>query len=395
MAQGRRGAREALALASDPGRFLSTVQFGITLVGIVAGAYSGATLGRRFSDWLIDQGVSLTVAEYLGFGLVVTAITYLSLIIGELVPKQLALRDSERIACKVAPAMARVARVAVPFVWLLNVSGKAVLRLFGAPIPRSARVTEEEIKTLIAEAEGAGVIEPQERAMISAVMRLGDRPVRAVMTPRHEVDMIDISDSAQTIRNRIIESRHTRLPVYDPAVDGVIGVLQAKDLLEIGVDQGLNDLRSLVRPAPVVPDSMGALDVVALFKETPVHIGLVHDEYGLFQGIVTSADILESIVGEFRDEGEQPDIVERADGSYLVSGSMAVDELADRLHIPLAADRNFHTAAGLVLAELGHLPEVGETADVHGWRFEVVDLDGRRIDKLLVSRIAALRRARG
>ena len=393
--QGVKGSRRALALTSDPGRFLSTVQIGITLVGVLAGAYSGATLGRRLSDWLLDHGLGLTIAEYLGFGVVVTLITYFSLIVGELVPKQVALRDPERVACKVAPAMTLLARVAAPAVWVLTVSGKAVLTLFGGGGPSAQRVTEEEIKTLVAEAEGAGVLEPQERAMISAVLRLGDRPVRAVMTPRHDVDMIDIGDDAEMIRRRIVASKHTRLPVYDGEIDGVIGIVQAKDLLGKAAELGLEDIRAMVRPAPIVPDSMDALDVVDLFRETAVHIGLVHDEYGNFEGIVTAADILQSIVGELPVEGGgEPGIVQRADGSLLVSGLVPVDEVAERLHLRLPAERSFHTVAGLVLAEIGHLPEVGETVDVQGWRFEVVDLDGRRIDKLLVSRVAAMRRAR-
>jgi putative hemolysin len=393
--QGVTGSRRALALASDPGRFLSTVQIGITLVGILAGAYSGATLGKRLADWLMTLGLHATVAEYLGFGLVVTVITYVSLIIGELVPKQIALRDPERIACRVAPAMTHLARVAAPAVWLLSVSGKAVLSLFGGGMPAASRVTEEEIKTLAAEAEGAGVLEPQERAMISAVLRLGDRPVRAVMTPRHEVDMIDVGDDAEMIRRRIVASKHTSLPVFDGEVDGVIGIIQAKDLLGKGAKLGLEDVRAMVRPAPVVPDSMDALDVVELFRQTAVHIGLVHDEYGNFEGVVTAADILQSIVGELPTEGgEEPAIVQRPDGSFLVSGSAPADEVAERLHLTLEAGRGFHTVAGLVLSELGHLPEVCETVDIGGWRFEVVDLDGRRIDKLLISRIAAMRRAR-
>jgi putative hemolysin len=318
-----------------------------------------------------------------------------SLIVGELVPKQIALRDPERIACKVAPAMTWLAWISAPAVFLLTVSGKAVLALLGGGSASAQRVTEEEIKTLVAEAEGAGVLEPQERAMISAVLRLGDRPVRAVMTPRHEVDMIDIGDDAEMIRRRMVASRHTRLPVYDGEVDAVIGVIQAKDLLGKAAELGVDAIRALVRPAPIVPDSMDALDVVDVFRESAAHIGLVHDEYGNFEGIVTAADILESIVGELPGEGgSEPGIVERADGSLLVSGLAPADEIAERLHLRLPASRTFHTVAGLVLAEIGHLPEVGETVDIQGWRFEVVDLDGRRIDKLLVSRVVVMRRMR-
>jgi putative hemolysin len=393
--RGVRGSRRALALASDPGRFLSTVQIGITLVGVLAGAYSGATLGRRLADWLIGLGVPGHLSETLGFGLVVTAITYVSLIVGELVPKQIALRDPERIACRVAPAMTWLAKIAAPAVWLLTWSGKAVLSLFGSSGPAKGSITEEEIRTLVAEAEGAGVLEPQERAMISAVMRLGDRPVRAVMTPRHELDMVDIGDDIEMIRRRIVASRHTRLPVYDGEVDGVIGIIQAKDLL--GKDEALSvdEVRAMVQSAPVVPDGMDALDVVEVFRETGKHIGLVHDEYGNFEGIVTASDILESIVGELpADSATEPGVVARADGSLLVSGSVPADELSERLHLVLPPNRSFQTVAGLVLSEIGHLPEVCETVDIQGWRFEVLDLDGRRIDKVMVSRIPAIRRMR-
>jgi putative hemolysin len=393
IARGMNGSHRALRLASDPGRFLSTVQTGITLVGIIAGAYSGATLGRRLSDWLIDHGLGAHIAETVGFGIVVTLITYFSLILGELVPKQLALRDPERIACMVAPAMTWLARIGAPFAWALDASGKAVLALLGGAGAASGGVSEEEIRTIVAEAEGAGVLEPQERAMISAVLRLGDRSVNAVMTPRHEVDMIDIGDDPGAIRRKVAASRHTRLPVYDSDIGGVIGVIQAKDLLA-DPNCSQSDIRAMVRAAPVVPEGMDALNVVSLFREMSVSVGLVHDEYGQFLGLVTPADILESIVGEFRDDDE-PDMVGRPDGSYLVSGTMPADDLAERLGIPLDPGRSFHTAAGLALAKFGRIPEVGECEEIHGWRFEVVDLDGRRIDKLLVSRIAPTHRMRG
>jgi putative hemolysin len=394
--RGIKGSRRALALASDPGRFLSTVQIGITLVGIIAGAFSGATLAARLVGWLVEKGLSDTIAEPLGYGLVVTAITYLSLIAGELVPKQIALRNPEAVACLVAPAMTVIARIGSPLVSLLDLSGKAVLALLGQRAASASRVTDEEIKTLVAEAESAGVLEPQERAMISAVMRLGDRPVRAVMTSRREVDMIDLTDDDETNRRRIIETVHSRLPVSEGSVDTVLGVIQAKDLLDGLLKGAAVNLRDFVRTAPFVPDTMDALDVVGILKSSPVHIGLVHDEYGHFLGVVTSADILEAIVGEFRSEegAAEPDIVRRADGSYLVAGSMPVDELAEQLGITLPEDRSYHTAAGLALSGFGRLPEVGESVRLHGWQFEVVDMDGRRIDKLLLSRVSPRRQAK-
>jgi len=254
-------------------------------------------------------------------------------------------------------------------------------------------VSNDEIRTLISEAETAGVIEPEERAMIAGVMRLGDRPIRAVMTPRPKVDAVDLSDSPEDIRKTIVESVHLRLPVYDGAPEEILGVLQAKDLLDSYMLGEPPDVRAHVRAAPIIPDTIDALDAVDIIKGSPVHIGLIHDEYGHFEGIVTSADILEAIVGDFRtDEGPpEPEAVPRDDGSWLVSGSMPVDEMAERLSISIPHERVYHTAAGFVLNWLGHLPAVGESVDAFGWRFEIADLDGRRVDKLLVTRIAGER----
>jgi putative hemolysin len=388
------GSRRALALASDPGRFLSTVQIGITLVGVLSGAFSGATLGLRLAEWFANVGLPSGIAEAVGVGLVVAVITYFSLVIGELVPKQIALRNPERVAVRVAPAMTAIARIASPVVSLLDISGRAVLRALGYQAQAEQRVTDEEIRTLMAEAETAGVIEPGERAMIAGVMRLGDRPVRAVMTPRREVDMIDLTADPGDIRRMLVESIHSRLPVHAGAPEEMLGVVQAKDLLDACLRGERLDIRARVRPAANVPDTVDALDVVDVIKASPVHMALVHDEYGHFQGVVTNADILEAIVGDFRtDEGPiEPDAVQRDDGSWLIAGSMPVDEMADRLFIALPPERSYHTAAGLVLNQLGHLPAIGESFDHQGWRFEVVDLDGRRIDRILARRIAAGRR---
>jgi putative hemolysin len=388
------GARRALALASDPGRFLSTVQIGITLVGVLSGAFSGATLGLRLADWFVQLGLRSGIAEAVGVGLVVAVITYFSLVIGELVPKQIALRNPEKIAVRVAPAMTAMARIASPVVSFLDISGRAVLRALGYQAQAEHRVTDEEIRTLMAEAETAGVIEPGERAMIAGVMRLGDRPVRAVMTPRREVDMIDLTDDPDDIRRKIVGTVHSRLPVHAGTPEEMLGVIQAKDLLDAYLRDERPDIRSQVRPGANVPDTADALDVVDVIKGSPVHMALVHDEYGHFQGVVTNADILEAIVGEFRtDEGPvEPDAVQRDDGSWLIAGSMPVDEMADRLSIAVPQERGYHTAAGFMLNQLGHLPDVGESFDSQGWRFEVVDLDGRRIDKIMAMRIAAGRR---
>jgi magnesium and cobalt exporter, CNNM family len=388
------GSRRALALATDPGRFLSTVQIGITLVGVLSGAFSGATLGLHLAGWFVDLGLRSSIAEALGVGLVVAVITYFSLVIGELVPKQIALRDPEKIAVRVAPAMTALATIASPIVSFLDVSGRAVLRALGYRAQPAHRVTDEEIRSLMAEAETAGVLEPGERAMIAGVMRLGDRPVRAIMTPRRQVDMIDLTADPEDIRKTIVESVHSRLPAHAGTPEEMLGVVQAKDLLDAYLRGERPDIRAQVRPAPNVPDTADALDVLGVIKRSPVHIALVHDEYGQFEGIVTNADILEAIAGAFRtDEGSvEPEAVRRQDGSWLISGSMAADEMADRLSIVLPPDRSYHTAAGFVLTQFGHLPAIGESFDTQGWRFEVVDLDGRRIDKILAGRIAAARR---
>jgi putative hemolysin len=370
------------------------VQIGITLVGVLSGAFSGATLGLRLAEWFANVGLPSGIAEAVGAGLVVAVITYFSLVIGELVPKQIALRNPERVAVRVAPAMTAIARIASPVVSLLDISGRAVLRALGYQAQAEQRVTDEEIRTLMAEAETAGVIEPGERAMIAGVMRLGDRPVRAVMTPRREVDMVDLTDGPDDIRRTILESVHSRLPVHAGTPEEMLGVIQAKDLLDAYLRDERPDIRSQVQPAANVPDTADALDVVDVIRGSPVHMALVHDEYGHFQGVVTNADILEAIVGDFRtDEGPvEPDAVQRDDGSWLIAGSMPVDEMADRLFIALSPERSYHTTAGLVLNHFGHLPAIGESFDHQGWRFEVVDLDGRRIDKILARRIAAGRR---
>jgi putative hemolysin len=392
-----KGSRQALALASDPGKFLSTVQIGITLVGVLSGAFSGATLGQRLADQLKDFGLAAGLAETLGVVLVVAAITYASLIVGELVPKQIALRDPEGIAVKVAPAMAVLATVSSPLVWVLNLSGKAALWLLGQRGEATGKITEEEIKALIAEAETAGVLDPGEKEMIAGVMRLGDRPVRAVMTPRHEVDMLNLTDSPDIIRSAIAASPHSRFPVHDGNPDGVFGIVQAKDLLVAYMSSREQDIRSFVRDAPVIPDSADASEVVTILKSSTVPFGLVHDEYGHFEGVVTSTDVLESIVGEFlTDEGtSEPAVVRRGDGSLLISGWMPADEFGEMMAIPLPGNRSYHTVAGFVLDSFGALPKVGDSFDAHGWRFEIIDLDGRRIDKILAAKLPAKRRAAG
>lgn len=383
-----RGSRRALALASDPGRCLSTVQIGITLIGVLSGAFSGATLGARLTGLLIDAGWSKGVADAVGVGIVVTVITYASLIIGELVPKQIALRDPERVAVRVAPYMTLLATISLPAVWLLDRSGKALLWLLGQRGEATEKVSEDEIRTLVVEAENAGVLEPGEKEMIAGVMRLGDLPVGAVMTPRRDVSMIDLADSPEDIRAALTSSSYSRFVVFDSDADAALGIVQAKDILDCYLSGQEPDIRKLVRPTPVIPELLDARDVVAMLRDSSVHMGLVHDEYGVFQGVVTSADILEAIVGGFHTDEGPPEqtVVRRADGSYLISGSMSAVEFASLLQIVLPATRSYQTAAGFLLNQFGRIPDVGDHIDADGWRFEIVDLDGRRIDKLLATK---------
>ena len=391
---GRPGATAALSLAENPGRFLSTVQIGITLVGILAGVFSGAVLSERLDAILEEWGVPTRVAEPLAYAVVIGAITFLSVVIGELVPKHFALKNAEGIACTVAPLMTAISRMGAPAVWLLDTSTKLVFRMIGVTTEPDAPVTEQDIKTLVAEAETAGVIETDERKMIGGVLRLGDRAVKGVMTPRTDVDLIDLADSEDDIRSVLIETPHSRLPVCDSDPDNIIGVVQSRELLAALLRNEPLNVRQRTRMAPVIPDTIDALDVLNTLRGAEVPMALVHDEYGHFEGIVTPADILDAIAGAFRSDvltGE-PEAFSRDDGSWLMAGSMPADEMADQLGITLPANRDYETVAGLVISELHHLPVTGEVVERFGWRFEVVDMDGLRIDKVLVMRAAAEQR---
>jgi putative hemolysin len=387
------GAGTALALAEDPGRFLSTVQVGITLVGILAGAFSGASLGGRLSGWLTELGLARSYADPIGFTLVITAITYFSLVIGELVPKQIALRDSEIIACRVAVAMRILSKFAAPFVWVLDRSGRILIRLMGRSESSEATVTDEEIHTLIAEAESAGVIESGERNMIAGVMRLGDRPVRAVMTPLTDVDLVGAGDDQASLRRKIKASPHSRLPVHGEDPEEVIGIVLIKDITDALLERKKLDISQLVQKVPVIPESMPALEAMELFRGSAIHMAFVQDEYGRTLGIVSAADLLKAIAGTFETGGEgREGAVQRDDGSWLLPGSMAVDEMAELIGFSLPSRRRYETVAGLLLDALKHLPALGQSVRVGQWRFEVIDLDGRRVDKVLVSRVAEVHR---
>ena len=393
--RGRAGAPSALALHADPGRFLSAVQIGITLVGIVNGAFSAETFGETAAGALVPLGFSEATAATLGFGAVILVVTYLSVIVGELVPKSLALRNPEGIACAVAPAMTLFATLAAPAVWVLDASTRLVMGLIGRGGEPEPRITDEEIRSLIAQAEQAGVVETGERDMIASVMRLADRRAAGLMTPRMEVEWIDLNDTADAIAARLRSSRRTLLPAAAESLDHAEGVVRTREILLAMLDGRRPDPRALLRPVDSVPENAAALDVVARLRAAEIPAVFVRDERGNFEGIITPADILESVAGAFVSESgpAEPDVIVREDGSFLLAGAMPVDEAAEMLGILLPAGRSYQTLAGLMLDRLGRLPETGEAVDADGWRLEVVDMDGQRIDRLLAMRAGTPRRA--
>ena len=385
---GSSGAKCALDLASNPGRFLSTVQIGITLVGILAGAYSGAALGGPVGERIALLGVEPETAETIGFAIVIVLTTFASLVIGEIVPKQFALRAPEPIAAVVSRPMLWLSAATAPMVWLLDRTSALIFRLLGLNRESENTVTAEELHLVVAEAQTAGVLEESERAIISGIVRLADRPVREVMTPRPEVDWIDVNASVEELQAALKEIPHSRIPVAEGSADNIIGVLQTRDLVHALIEGRKIDLRELARTAPVIPDLMDAMDALAVLRSADVPLALVHDEYGHFDGIVTPGSLLAALAGAFAHdvEEDEPPLVEREDGSWLVSGAASADLLEDRLGVNMPHDRDYSTVAGFALSVLKRLPQTGETFSHDGWKFEVVDMDGRKIDKLLASR---------
>lgn len=386
---GSGGAQMALTLASDPGKFLSTVQIGITLIGIIAGAYSGSSLGGPTGERLAALGVPAQYSDDAGFILVIAITTYLSLVVGELVPKQLALRAAEPIAVVASRPMAIMAKVTAPFVWTLDRSSTMLIRLLGLKPSSDQDVTAEELHMIFAEATRSGVIEEGERAIMSGIMRLAERPAREVMTPRTQLHWIERSATETEIRTAIEDSPHSLLLVTDGSVDKVVGVVKVRDVLSELLQGRQIELTELMKKPAIVPDQLDTMDALRVIQGADVAIALVHDEYGHLEGIVTPADLLQAIVGNFvahSDEGDEPMVVEREDGSLLIAGALPADVMAHRLGIDLPEDRDYATSAGYVLSVLKRLPSEGEHFHEQGWRFEVVDMDGRKIDKLLVGR---------
>jgi putative hemolysin len=387
--QGNIKARHALELATHPADFLSTVQIGITLVGILAGAFGGATIAESLADSLKSIPWLAPYSEAVGVFIVVLLITYFSLVLGELVPKRLGLSNPERIAASAAAPMRFLSRLTSPLVRLLGWSTEIVLKLLGHKPSVEAPVTEEEIKVLIDQGRRAGVFAEAEQDMVEAVFRLGDRTVGTLMTPRTEIVWLDLEDPPEETRRKIIDSDHGRYPVARGSLDELMGIVQAKDLLERAISGQDLDLQATMLQPLIVPESMPALRVLELFRQSRVHTALVIDEYGGLQGLVTVFDILESIVGDIPGEGEvvEPEVVQREDGSWLVDGRLPVDEFKELFRLSSLPDESrgyYQTLGGFVMSYLGRIPAATDHFDWAGMHFEVMDMDGFRVDKVLI-----------
>ena len=396
--EGSAKARTALDLANAPNQFLATVQIGITLIVILSGAVGESTLARRIGPLLGMVPGLAAYREAIASGIAIMVVTYLTLIIGELVPKQLALNNPERVASSVADPMRMLAMFAAPVVHLLSASTDMVMRLLGIMPSNEPMVTEEEIRVLLQQGTEAGTFEEAEQDMVERVFRLGDRRANALMTPRPDIVWLDLEDSLEENRQKITEGVHSRFPVCQGGIDNVLGVLHVNDLLVRSLVGESIDLTTNLRQPLFIPESTRALSVLELFKKSSTHIAVVVDEYGVIQGIVTLNDILEAIVGDIPsvEDLEEPYAVQREDGSWLLDGMLTVDEFKDILginKIPGEEKGNYHTLGGFVVMHLGHIPTAADYFQWQGLRFEVMDMDGNRVDKVLVMPLPSSDRA--
>ena len=385
--RGDKGARRALKLADEPTHFLSAVQVGITLIGILAGAYGQQAIAGELTTMLGASAPALApYAHIISTALVVVLITYFSLIIGELVPKRLALIFPEAIASKMAGPISRLSLVMHPFVILLTLSTSAILKLFNIKDRDGSDVTQEEVETMIAEGTASGAIEPEEQEMIEEILTLGDRPIRVAMTPRHEVFWIALDDPEDVLRQEVRNCPYSRIVVAkENDVDNPLGVVHKKDMLDSFLDNGEFNVERYVQVPAFIPQSTSVLKALEILKSSKIHMAFIVDEYGAFEGVVTATDLLEMIAGDFDEEHDEPDvrIIQRDDGSWLVDGQTDLDELADTLGEDFGDPEGFLTVAGRILHELSRIPEEGERLQVGRFEVEVVDMDDRRIDKLI------------
>jgi len=384
--QGRSGAKSALALLEDPTTFLSAVQIGITLIGLVTGVYSGATLAARLAEMLLPFGVPPAYAENVSFVVVVVLVTYVSLIIGELVPKRVALSHAETLAVHVAPIMRVFAKTMAPGVWLLRSTVNLVLRILPVSSAPQAAVTEDDVRALVAEGTHAGVFLASERRLLEGVLALADRKVGSIMIPRQDVIWLDLDEPLETLWQQAKDSGHARFLVARGKLDNLLGMITLADLSE-AVHGGKLDVERSLQPPLHIPDSISVLQLLDQFQRSSTHLAIVTDEYGDIEGITTPIDILKAIAGELPELGsrERADAQQRADGSWLIDGHMPIEELQRRLGRRDMAGRDYHTVAGFVLARLGRIPKAGDTLTWRDLKIEIMDMDGVRIDKVLLS----------
>lgn len=388
--EGRRGAQAALDLASAPNHFLSTVQVGITLIGIFAGAFGGATIAEPIAESLVDVPLIGAYSDGVSLVFVVSIITLLSVVLGELVPKRIALQNAERISALVARPMQALSVLATPVVRVLSLSTDAVLSVLGIQASPEAEFTEEEIRVLVRQGALAGVIEEAERDMVEQVFLLGDRPLETLMTPRPAIVWLDINAPLGRIRRTMEEASHARFPVCDGNLDHVLGIVRAKDLLSACLGGRPLQLQESVQQPVYLPGGMGAMRALEQFRKTGIHMGLVIDEYGGVDGLVTLIDILEAIVGEMPgvDELAEPAIAEREGGSWFVDGLLSVEEFKAAFEWKaLPGEEKFQTVGGFIVYMIGETPTTGDKFEWDEFRFEVVDMDGYRVDKVLVERL--------
>jgi putative hemolysin len=387
--QGKSGAKSALALLEDPTTFLSAVQIGITLIGLVTGMYSGATLAGRLATILLPLGVPEEYAQKASIAIVVILVTYVSLIIGELVPKRVALTHAESLAVYVAPIMRVFARAMAPGVWLLRSTVNFVLRILPVSSAPQAAVTEDDVRALVAEGTRAGVFHASERRLLEGVMALADRKVGSIMIPRQDVIWLDLDEPLETLWQQAKESGHARFLVSRGKLDNLLGMVTLADLSEV-LHRGQLDPERDLQPPLHIPDSISVLQLLDQFQKSSTHLGIVTDEYGEIEGITTPIDILKAIAGELPELGsrERPDALQRGDGSWLIDAHMPIEELQRRLGRRDMAGRDYHTVAGFVLARLGRIPKAGDTLTWRDLRIEIMDMDGVRIDKVLLSKTA-------
>lgn len=389
--EGDKGAKVALDLNEEPTRALSAIQVGITSIGILSGIVGEAALAGPVAVWLQQYGIPAESARVLGLALVVVLVTYCSIVLGELVPKRIGQMNPEGIASMIARPINMLAILMAPFVKLLSVSTDCLLRLVGKKESDEASVTEEEIHAMIDEGSEAGAIEEQERDMVLNVFRLDERTVGTMMTPVSEIQWVNLQDAPEENIKKILASTHARLPIADGSLDNVKGFCSSRYVLREMLKKGTCDFTSELVPAVYVPETITGMELLENFRENDTPVALVVDEYGTVQGLVSPRDVLEAIAGQFKpEESDDAWAVQREDGSWLLDGMIPVPELKDELElkeVPQEKQSRYNTLAGMIMWMTGHLPRTGDIVEWEGWRFEVVDLDGRRIDKVLVTRL--------